>query len=129
MFRTTHVVNRENLNARPGKNVHMKPAVAKPRPALDEIGNKIGQIQKNHNTKQTLDVKKPVVNKSVVQKKKIVPPSLPSKSLTDKSEAKIEASKKCEKVIAYSTRQLDDVDEQKKGDPLLVTEYVQDIYQ
>lgn len=129
-------INRENLNVRPGKDALIKPAALKPsRPALGEVGNKIDHIQKTRTTKQALDVsqKKPLVKENVAKKNKAVVSSSSSvaiRSSAPKPSPKCEeTNKKCEKIMAYSTKQLDDVNEHPdKKDPLLLAEYVEDIY-
>lgn len=128
-------INRENLNVRPGKDALIKPAALKPsRPALGEVGNKIDHIQKARiTTKQALDVgqKKPLVKENVPKKNKaVVSSTVAIRSSAPKPSPKCEeTSKKCNKIMAYSTKQLDDVNEQPdKKDPLLLAEYVEDIY-
>lgn len=126
--------NRENLNTRPGKEALIKPAALKhSRRALGEVGNKLEQIQKNRAAKPALEVglKKPLVKENVAKKNKSVLPPLAIRSPAQKPQPKLlaEVTSKFEKIVAYSTKQLDVVDEQPdKKDPLLVVEYVQDIY-
>lgn len=135
--RDNTVANRENANIRVGKDALIKPAVGgKPsRPALGEVGNKLLQ-QRNRAIKPTttttaICVKKPqLIREDVIKKENTSEPALTIKSPAQKiAPIRPVSVKKCDKVVAYSTKQLDVVEEQsEKGDPLLLVEYVQDIY-
>lgn len=103
--------SRKKATIRP-KNLNeiMEPS----RPALDEIGNKISQIQRIHNEKQIIDVKQVVLNENVMQK--------PKNKLQTKQEGK---TKKCE--VTCSVKQLDNIEQRfQKDDPLLLNEYARE---
>lgn len=131
--REQHLANIENRNVGVGKDGVKEPAVKPSRPALGELGNKIDQSRRNHIAKPRSDFPqqlnephKLLRNENLVRKEK----TAVSKSPIPKPTAKLEneTQKQCE-LVAYSTRQLVDAEEQlDKGDPLLVAEYVQDIY-
>lgn len=133
-----HARDRENVHvhARPGKNFIAKPLATKSsRPALGEVSNKIDEIQKIRLQKLTVNdvhLKKPTQLKEIptkkIDNKNVGCLKLKSPLQKPKPTIDLEINKKCEKKVAYSSRRLVDVEEQDKGDPLLVAEYVQDIY-
>lgn len=130
--REHHLVNLENRNVGMGKEIVKQPAVKPSRPALSELGNKIDE-SRNHITKPPSDFPQKLIephkslrNENLVRKEKTVAVKSPIPKTTAKLEN--ETQKHCE-LVAYSTKQLVDAEEQfDKADPLLVAEYVQDIY-
>lgn len=128
--REHHIVDRENVNIRPGKNVATKqPAVKPRRPALGEVGNKLNATKKDPVVKVPQKLAEPAraaPKENLVKKSKTEIPQFRNKSPVQKPKQKTEeADKKCE-AVAYSTTQLVDIED--KGNPSLVVEYVEDIY-
>lgn len=148
-LRHLEITNRENVFARPVKlkeaQTKIIPTAKLRRPALTEVGNKIN-VKTNEPGKQNVAA---IPTKSVVQKKAAVKKIVPSvtneitkpnvikttkiNKNVNKPEKKIEAEDQTSnkiKEISYSTGRLEVVEpvEVKENDPLLVTEYVQDIY-
>lgn len=156
--RQPHIENRENLNARPGKEFQTKqPAVKPKRPALGEVGNKLHGLQAQQNVCMkkepvyqsclTKKLQSTTTTVTVQRKESLVKKTTCVKTIavkTDKSTVVTKTSvtpvKKTTvldkeeiitKVAAYSTVRLDgvvDVDAGDRGDPLLVADYIRDIY-
>lgn len=146
-LRQLEITNRENVHARPSKLKELQSKnqpFAKPRrPALAEVGNKI-HIPTNDSGKQNITVKNVAVKKAAVKKTvpsvtnetiktNVIKITKPNQKSSVPEKKSIDESRITNKIkeVAYSSNRLEAVvqlDEKEKNDPLLVTEYVQEIY-
>lgn len=126
--------NCENQHVRPGKEVLNKQLAIKPtRPVFGEVGNKIGEIKKNRSEKPIDGILKNLHVPVNATKKEKKTTNIEKSPVNNKLKPKLgeEKNKKRENE-AYSTKKLNDYEEHgaksKERDPLLLTEYVPDIY-
>lgn len=140
-LRQLNIENHENIGARPANKglITNKQVTHKTeRAAFGELGNKlqvrnVGVLIRKDAKPPTKVVHKPTVKPSipaafkekenVKKKEEIVKRESKPKVLEEKKVSKTD------KQLAYSTKRLeDDVDPSEKTDPLLMTEYIRDIY-
>lgn len=140
-LRQLNIENHENIGARPANKglIANKQVTHKTeRAAFGELGNKlqvrnVGVLIKKDARPPTKVVRKPSIKSTNTAAVKEKENAKKNEEIAKKRETKpkILEEKKVSKIekLSYSTKRLeDDVDPSEKNDPLLMTEYVQDIY-